>query len=240
MKPVERFDNIRVMSREQVRAFDRWAINELGIPGLVLMENAGRACVEVIQSFVHEKLGARIGVICGTGNNGGDGFVIARHLLNLGLQVDVLICGDPARIRGDAAVNLSILQAMDITVEAHHPQESSIQTILRSMATESDIVVDALFGTGLSGELRSGYEQIVAGINTLQRPVLSVDIPSGLDCDTGRVLGQAVKATWTVTFVAVKTGFCQIQARQFTGLIYVASIGIDPLYWSPEEASSGL
>lgn len=235
MKPIASFDNIRIMTREQVRAFDRWAIEDLGIPGMVLMENAGRACVDMIQLFVQDKPGTRIGVICGTGNNGGDGFVIARHLLNLGFQVDVLICGDPARIQGDAAVNLSILQAMDMPVEALLPQEGAIQTTLRSMTTESDIVVDALFGTGLSGDLRSGYDQVVVGINALQRPVLAVDIPSGLDCNTGQILGQAVKATWTVTFVAVKKGFCHAQARQHTGLIYVASIGIDPCYWCPAD-----
>lgn len=231
MRLIENFQNERVLTREQVRAFDQWAIHDMAIPGMVLMENAGRGCVELIRSFTQDKPDAKVCIICGTGNNGGDGFVIARHLINSGLDVRVLICGLAEKIAGDAKANLDILAHMQVSLHSYPADSLEVLEYLRAVAGESDVIVDALFGTGLRGNLRAGYDRVVTTINQLERPVLAVDIPSGLDCNTGQVLGQAVKATWTVSFVAVKLGFTKKQARDITGLVYVASIGIEPGCW---------
>ena len=231
MKLIEQLEDAFTLEREQVRAFDQWAINDLGIPGMVLMENAGLGCVELIHSFIEDKPDAKVCIVCGTGNNGGDGFVIARHLYNASVQVQVVIAGDFDRIKGDARQNLQILQQMQVPMVSFVSRDPALIDYLRAVAGESDVVVDALFGTGLSGPLRAGYDEVVTAINQLERPVLAVDIPSGLDCNTGEVLGQAIIATWTMTFVAVKTGFLKKQAREFTGLVYVTSIGIEPACW---------
>ena len=113
----EELQNCRVMSRDEVRAFDSWAINELGVPGVVLMEKAGRGCTEVIVERLGDCDDAKVSIFCGTGNNGGDGYVIARHLHNAGLEVVVVICGDKDRVKGDARINLNIIEGMDLSIE---------------------------------------------------------------------------------------------------------------------------
>ena len=167
-------------------------------------------------------------IFCGTGNNGGDGYVIARHLLNSGFEVTVVIIGDRNKIKGDAKINLNILEGLGRPIEQLDPAAGDIDVQVKEFADEADMLVDALFGTGLSGELRDEYVQLVQSINSLNLPVLAVDIPSGLDCDTGKVLGAVVKADYTVTFAAVKSGFTFAEASQHTGRVYVASIGVEP------------
>jgi NAD(P)H-hydrate epimerase len=219
----------RVMSRKEVRAIDGWAINEICVPGVVLMENAGRSCAELVK----EKLGAtphpHVCVFCGTGNNGGDGYVIARHLLNAGVSAAVALCGAPNKVRGDAKVNLDILERLGHTVTKLDPGAPDAGLQVNQLAGNADMIVDALFGTGLQGQLREPYRSLVDKINSLRRPVLAVDIPSGLDCDTGEPLGIAVEAAYTATFVAVKKGFlASTQASRYVGELYVASIGVEP------------
>ena len=216
------------MSRDEVRAVDAWAINELGVPGVVLMENAGRSCAELIKEKLSGIERPRVCIFCGTGNNGGDGYVIARHLLNNGFDVIVAICGDRAKIRGDAKVNLDILEGLGHTVEEVLPKEAGAAERVCELAEGAGMIIDALFGTGLAGELRGGYKELVETINDQSRAVLAVDIPSGLDCDTGRPLGAAIKADYTVTFVAAKKGFANPAAEEYTGEVYIASIGIEP------------
>jgi hydroxyethylthiazole kinase-like uncharacterized protein yjeF len=218
-----------VLSREEVRAFDRWAINELGVPGVVLMENAGRSCAELIKDKLAGTANPKVCIFCGTGNNGGDGYVIARHLLNSGFKVVVIICGDRSKIKGDAKINLDILERLGQCVEQLDLSDSNMMRRLKAFCSGADMVVDGLFGTGLQGELRDEYKQLIEGINAQNSPILAVDIPSGLDCDTGEPLGAAVKARWTVTFVAVKKGFTLSEAvAKYTGEIFVASIGVEP------------
>lgn len=218
-----------VMTRQQVRAFDAWAIDTLGIPGAVLMENAGRSCAELIK----EKLGAiskpRVCIFCGTGNNGGDGFVIARHLLNNGFSVAAMIVGDRNKIKGDAKINLDILERLGQPIEQLDLKSKHLSRQVKDFTCGADMLVDALFGTGLSGLLSDDYQQLIETINTRHLPVLAVDIPSGLDCDTGEPLGAAIKATYTVTLVAVKKGLTLSSGvARYTGQIYVASIGVEP------------
>jgi NAD(P)H-hydrate epimerase len=218
-----------VMSRDEVRAFDRWAINTLGIPGMVLMENAGRSCAELIKDKLADITSPRICIFCGTGNNGGDGYVIARHLLNSGFSIVVVVCGDRNKIKGDAKINLDILERLGQSIERLNLSDSDIVGRIKAFAAGADMLVDGLFGTGLSGQLSDEYKQLIENINAQNRPILAVDIPSGLDCDTGEPLGAAVKASWTVTFVAVKKGFTSANTTaQYTGEVFVASIGVEP------------
>jgi len=218
-----------VMGRDEVRAFDRWAIDTLGIPGVALMENAGRSCAELIKEELAGVEGAKVCIFCGTGNNGGDGYVIARHLLNSGFKVVVVVCGDRSKIKGDAKINLDILERLGQPIEQLSPSEPNIPEKVKAFASGADMLVDSLFGTGLKGELSDEYRQLIRSINAQNCSVLAVDIPSGLDCDTGEPLGAAVRATYTVTFVAVKAGFTSANnAAQYTGEIFVASIGVEP------------
>jgi len=215
------------MSRDEVRAFDQWAINTLGIPGVVLMENAGRSCAGLIKSKLSNVKHPKVTIFCGTGNNGGDGFVIARHLLNSGFKITVVISGDRSKIKGDAKTNLDILAQMGQPIEQLNLC-ADIRNQVKAFAAGADMLVDSLFGTGLTGELNSEYKNLIKSINALNRPILAIDTPSGLDCDTGKPLGAAIKATYTVTFVALKNGFTVPEAAEYTGEIFVASIGVEP------------
>lgn len=219
--------NFIVMTREQVRGVDSWAINQLGVGGVVLMENAGRSCAELVKEKLAAIANPSVSIFCGTGNNGGDGYVIARHLLNSGFNVSVMICGDRSKIKGDAKINLDILERMGQRIELLS-LNSDIAGKIKTFAAGSDMIADCLFGTGLTGRLSGEYIELIESINGLQLPVLAVDIPSGLECDTGQPLGAAIEAACTVTFVAVKKGFTFPQAAAYTGDIFIASIGIEP------------
>lgn len=214
------------MTREEVRAFDSHAIHTLKIPGVVLMENAGRSCAELVIQKLEDVPHPKVCIFCGTGNNGGDGYVIARHLINHGIGVIVVICGDRNKIRADAKINLDILERMGRLIEQIDPAGGNISDRVKGFAADSAMIVDALFGTGLSGPLRGGYKVLIENINNQNCPILAVDIPSGLDCDTGQPLGTTVRADYTVTFVAVKKGFAATGAIEYTGEVFIASIGI--------------
>jgi NAD(P)H-hydrate epimerase len=217
------------MTREQVRAVDAWAIREIGVPGVVLMENAGRSCAELVMEKLANGRRPYVCIFCGTGNNGGDGCVIARHLLNAGLTVKTVLCGDREKVKGDARINLDILELLGHAVDPLQMGKGDIASRVHALAGDADVMVDALFGTGLQGELREPYRSLIDAINGLKRPILAVDIPSGLDCDTGKPLGTAIRAAYTVTFVAVKKGFAaSADAAGYTGEIYIASIGVEP------------
>jgi NAD(P)H-hydrate epimerase len=212
------------MTREQVRTFDQHAINVLKIPGVVLMENAGLACAETALSMLTAPCKSRVCILCGTGNNGGDGYVIARHLWNHGVHVEVFVFGNRANVTGDALVHLTILTHLNVAVRTLQADQFANLAWLPT----SDLLVDALLGTGLQGNLREPYIQLIDAINLAGKPVLAVDIPSGLDCDTGIPLGTAIKADRTVSFVAMKAGFLNPDAAHYTGQVTVASIGVVP------------
>ena len=220
-----------VFTRQQARDFDRWAMQVIGIPGIVLMENAGRSAA----AFATEKLdqlgGNKVFVICGTGNNGGDGLVIARHLINQARSVCVAIYGDPARLTDDTRLNMQVLQRLGQKIHIIDPVGPDPLQILSRLAGDSTILIDAILGTGLAGQVRPDIARLIHAVNALDRPILAVDIPSGLDCDTGLPLGAAIKARWTVTFAANKKGFLSPNARPYTGQVVVADIGISPMAW---------
>jgi len=233
-RPLPEHGECVVMSRDEVRAIDNWAINTLGISGVVLMENAGRSCAELIKEKLGNVANPKVCIFCGTGNNGGDGYVIARHLLKDRYKVSVIIVGDSSKIKGDAKINLDILKRLGQPIERLDIQKDNIPSRVKDFASGADMLVDAIFGTGLSGQLSNEYRQLIENINAHGRPVLAVDIPSGLDCDTGQPLGAAVKAAYTVTFVAVKKGFTSANAAPYTGEIFVASIGVEPANKNPD------
>lgn len=221
-------ENSIVMNRSEVRAFDSWAINTVGIPGVVLMENAGQGCAELIKEKLEGIAYPKVCIFCGTGNNGGDGYVIARHLANAGMEISVVICGQYEKIKGDARINLDIIEKMGLLIEQLDIADNGLPDKVVGFTKNCDMLVDSLFGTGLKGWLSDEYVRLIESINKQGIPVIAVDIPSGLDCDTGRPLGAAVKAEATVTFVAMKKGFTFDGAAKYTGRVYVASIGIEP------------
>jgi NAD(P)H-hydrate epimerase len=200
-----------------MREIERRAIEESGIPAAVLMENAGKAVADLVEERVSRS--CPVVVVCGPGNNGGDGFVAARLLCERGFEVDVLEVARGRGAPGPAVENRDRLEGMDLDFVARLKR--------RPMAA----IVDALYGIGLSRPLAGRDKDLVLEINALDPrwfPVVSVDIPSGLDADTGRVLGAAVKASATVTFGLPKAGFRSASARPCLGEVVVAGIGIPP------------
>lgn len=221
--------NDRWLSREQVRRLDQIAIEQLGIPGIVLMENAGKEAAEHIHNWLSQHDGRSICIVAGTGNNGGDGFVVARHLLNRNYEVFVNLLGDPQKVSGDAAVNLNILGKMGLQpTVASDPQtvEAALQQRPR------DLYVDAVLGTGAVGPPREPAANAIRMINRSGKPVIALDIPSGLDCDSGNPFdGELViRAALTLTFVAAKQGYRRSESVDYTGKVEVCSIGIDPYF----------
>ncbi len=207
------------LSRQQVREVDRIAIEHFGMPGLLLMENAGRNAAAVIEPWV--ETGSQVAILCGGGNNGGDGYVIARHLVNAGMSVVLIPVIRQAKLKGDAAVNAQIAQRMEMV----HGTCEDLQ--------QSHLIVDALLGTGFVAEgcsIRSPVREAVVAINQAVGRVIAIDLPSGLDCDTGQPADVAVKADLTVSFVGSKKGFFQQGVEAYTGKVVVADIG------SPRQA----
>jgi NAD(P)H-hydrate epimerase len=215
-----------LLTRDQSRELDRRAIEELGIPGLVLMENAGRGCVDVM-----ERLGidGPTLILCGKGNNAGDGFVIARHLAIREYECRVVLLCDPNELHGDAATNFEILQKLNIPItnvsdQRAGPSQAPIEMLHASW------LIDALLGTGAQGDPRPPFAAAIDWINarTPKTRVLAVDVPSGLDCDTGLPSTHTVRADHTCTFATRKIGFIRSQAKEFTGAVHVCDIGLPP------------
>ena len=217
-----------ILSCEQVRACDNIAIERYQIPSIVLMENAGAAAARYIISLLKTPETGQVGIIAGVGNNAGDGFVVARHLYNVGVTLRILICGSRERIKGDALVNLRIIENMDLAINYLNQQTSSdIAGVIKTQASCAEIIIDAMLGTGVAGAPREPIRSAIKAINELKTTVVALDTPSGLDCDTGEPLETAIRAQHTVTFAAMKKGFQAASAAQYTGHITVASIGIN-------------
>lgn len=216
----------KALTRQEMRELDRTAIEEYKIPGIILMENAGRNVAEEVLKMIHGPRLIKVVILCGKGSNGGDGFVVARHLHNRHIPVDVFLVARISDILkdGDAGTNLQILLHMKIPVR-EVPDTTGVTSALKELDSY-DIIVDALFGTGLSGEVREPFKTLIEGINNLNKPIVSVDIPSGLDCNNGNILGAAMKATKTVTFAASKRGFYLGDGPAHTGEVIVTDISI--------------
>jgi NAD(P)H-hydrate epimerase len=203
-----------VFTREAIGRVDRLAVERYGMASIVLMENAGAAVArEALRMLGRGRKGA-VALYCGPGNNGGDGLVAARHVHNAGVEVQVVLAAKKERYRGDAAANLGVIEAMGVPIVRR--------------ARRPALVVDALFGTGLDRPVEGRMASLIGEVNRWGARglgVLAVDLPSGLDADSGEVLGVAVKATRTVTLCGWKAGFLRKGCREWTGRIVVAGIG---------------
>lgn len=225
---------METLTCDQIRQIDHLAIKHLAIPGVVLMENAGRGAAGVVKRLIRRRLklamsDTHIAIVCGGGNNAGDGYVMARHLAAGGCQVCVYAAKDPQLLRGDAAINAAIVRNIGLPVRTIYTEAE-----LMSQCGEWDrahVLVDALLGTGFHGVIRHQMLSIIERINaSAVSQVVAVDIPSGLHGDTGDAVGAAVCADVTVTFVAPKTGFQMAVAKRYLGRVVVVGIGI-PSPW---------
>ncbi|MAV34083.1 MAG: NAD(P)H-hydrate epimerase [Planctomycetaceae bacterium] len=209
-----------LLTREQSRAVDRQAVAQYGMTGLVLMENAGRGCADWLR---HWGVAGTVVVCCGKGNNAGDGFVIARHLDLHEVAVRVLLWCSPDSLEGDALANYRILQRSGISVEY---VATAHRDALADWFSDADWIVDALLGTGARGEPRSPFDEAISIMNQARGRKLAIDVPSGLDCDTGEPAGTTFVADYTCTLVAAKPGLVSQRARPFVGQLQVVGIGL--------------
>ncbi len=215
-----------IVTAQQMKKMDRLTIESFGIPGIVLMENAGRGAVDILLRHFPNIRCMHVGIAAGRGNNGGDGFVIARYLASADVPVVVYLLSDKGRVRGDAAENLKLLQHMKIPV-CEVPDIAAFES-LQSRMKQCDLWVDAMLGTGLRSEVRGLYKKMIAFLNALEKPVMAIDIPSGLDSDTGKPRGSCIKATVTVTFGFPKIGHVVLPGPKFVCKLEVVDIGIPP------------
>ena len=210
------------LTRAQAREVDRIAIEEYGIPGLVLMENAALAVVgHAARLRAALDLADKVLVLCGKGNNGGDGFAVARHLAIRGVPVTIALLTDPNGIKGDARVNFDIVRRMNLPIV----EEKSLPLALDVAA--GGLVIDAIYGTGFRPPARLDLKSIARMIRRSECATLAIDLPSGMECDTGRVIDDEVlPAHTTVTLVAEKAGFATAEGRRLAGEVVVGDIGI--------------
>lgn len=213
---------MKVVTGETMQRIDRRAIEEYGVPGLLLMENAGWRCAEAILDAYGSAGARRVLVVAGKGNNGGDGYVVARLLGEKGWEVRTVVLAERGEIGGDARVNLDLLDPATVNFS---PPPAGLAPWSAEFE-KADLVVDALFGTGLKSEVRGAYAEAIVLMNGAGRPVVAVDIPSGIDSGSGKVLGVAVRADLTVTFALAKLGHVLYPGADHCGALRVADIGI--------------
>ena len=216
---VKMVSDMKLVTTEQMRSLDRAAIDDYGIPSVVLMENAGRAVAEAAAQMLDGP--GRVVVVCGRGNNGGDGFVAARHLSNRSVPVEVYLLAAVDDLQGDAATNCHIAQQMNLPI-----CESPDPAVLEAALSSADLIVDAILGTGISGAVRGPAKAAISAINQSPARVLAVDIPSGISGDTGQVMGVAVQADRTLTFGLPKIGHYCYPGRDHCGEIELVDISL--------------
>ncbi|MCE9545987.1 MAG: NAD(P)H-hydrate epimerase [Planctomycetia bacterium] len=216
--------HIPTLNRQQSRELDRRATDEFGVPSIVLMENAGRGLADALLDLDNRScLIGSIVICCGRGNNAGDGFVLARHLDLRGLQVRVLVWGEPDQLKGDAATNFQIIARSGIPTEVFCDGHDA--TRLSNLLADAGWIIDGLLGTGAVGDPRPPLDAVIRQLNAHPAPILAIDLPSGLDCDTGHAAGATIIAMHTCTFVAQKPGFLTPGAERYTGQVHVLDIG---------------
>ena len=215
---------MRVLNSTQMRDADRRTIEEIGIPSLVLMENAGRQAVAAMEAVYTDLLDRQIAVLCGRGNNGGDGFVIARTLVQRGADVAVFLIGRVTDVRGDARINLEILGRLGVTVV--EVADSQAWELHFSEVSDCTLIVDAIFGTGLKGPVTGLIESVIADVNASDIPVVAIDLPSGLSADSPDPIGPSIDAALTITLAAPKLPLVLPPAEMRAGDIVIADIGI--------------
>jgi len=219
-----------VLSRSAVRELDRLTVERYGIPSIVLMENAARSCAEAARAMlpttspVLASPPASVLVVCGTGNNGGDGLAIARHLHNDGREVRIVLTGEP--MTADARTNLVVVERMGLPLV----RGAGGAVLDRELDRRPALVIDALLGTGLTRPVEEPLRSLIEGVNAARAAggprVLAIDLPSGLDVDTGHPLGVAIRADRTVTLAALKPGLLTPHAAAHVGMLTVGDIGV--------------
>jgi hydroxyethylthiazole kinase-like uncharacterized protein yjeF len=223
---------MRILNAAQMREADRVTIEEIGIPSLVLMENAGRQVVAAMEAAYESALDGGVAVLAGRGNNAGDGFVVARTLGQRGIDARVFVIGAVGDVRGDARINLDVLGRLGVTVVEIGDEQT--WELHFSEIAQCSVIVDALFGTGLHGALGGMLETVVADVNASGIPVVAIDLPSGLSADTPRMIGDSIDASMTVTLAAPKLPLVLPPGESRSGDVVIADIGI------PEEVIEGL
>jgi NAD(P)H-hydrate epimerase len=213
-----------VVTSEEMKKLDQSAIKDYGIPGIVLMENAGLQVVKVVEKVLGDLSGKEIAIFVGKGNNGGDGLVVARHLLNRGASVKVLILADYEEIKGDARVNLEIWRKMGQKV--HSLTRGDGLNVIRLILMNVDLVIDAVYGTGFRGTVGEKIGSVIEVLNKSGKSIIAVDVPSGLEADTGMVNGPCIRASHTVTFGLPKVGLIIGAGPEYAGELHVADISI--------------
>lgn len=222
---------MQYLTVEEINRIDRLASEKYGIPSIVLMENAGRSVAEetvkLIANCRLQIANCKIAVLCGSGKNGGDGFVAARYLYNYGYQVKVYLLKNPNNISGDTLTNYTILKKIGVETKLISPGKLNS---LSSELKKANCIIDAIFGTGIKGKVTGLPAQIIKMVNQTKeiitsKPVISVDLPSGLDGDTGFPSGKCVKTTVTVTMGYPKKGFLNPKAKKYLGKLIIADIG---------------
>lgn len=215
---------MRLVKASEMQEMDRLTIEEVGLPGVVLMENAARGATRVFVEHFEPSRNSRILFLCGRGNNGGDGYVMARYLHQMGFGVSVIVLSQCQKITGDAGANLKIIQQMGLDLkEAAGPQQ---WTAYRDCFERADFIVDGILGTGLKSGVRGFYQQVIEAVNASGKPVMAIDIPSGLHADTGAVMGVAVRADVTPTFGFPKLGQLLFPGAGLVGRLVRIDIGI--------------
>jgi hydroxyethylthiazole kinase-like uncharacterized protein yjeF len=215
---------MRILSAAQMREADRRTIDEIGIASIVLMENAGRQVVAAMEAIHPDLLDRQVAVLCGRGNNGGDGFVVARTLVQRGVDVAVFLMGRVADVRGDARTNLEILGRLGITVV--EVADSQAWELHFSEVSDCTLIVDAIFGTGLNAPVSGFIESVITDVNASGIPVVAIDLPSGLSADSADPIGESIEAGVTVTLAAPKLPLVLPPAEMRAGDIVIADIGI--------------
>lgn len=215
-----------LLTAAEMRRMDEMTIENFGLPGRVLMENAGRGAARVILENYPDIYAGNVTVVAGKGNNGGDGFVIARYLAQAGVNVTVYLLGDRQKVRGDALANLELLSSLDVEVV----EVSDENTFVRHKADmgKNALWVDAILGTGLTDTVKGYFQSVISYINNHPAPVFSVDIPSGLSSETGNPCGISIKAHTTATFAFAKIGHMVMPGTSYTGRLHIIDIGIPP------------
>jgi len=226
---------MRLVNASEMKEMDRKAIQEFGIPGVVLMENAGRGAAQAFLGHFSPEPGSRTMIVCGRGNNGGDGYVVARYLSEAGLKPLVLVLSQEEKISGEALINLRIIQQMGLDIR-FLPDEQAWQSCRTDLA-HSHYIVDAILGTGLNSPVRGYYAGVIEDINKSGKPVMAIDIPSGLNADNGAIMGVAVRASLTVTFGLAKVGQVIFPGCDLVGRLVRINISIPKLVLSqvPEQ-----
>lgn len=212
------------ITSQKMQEIDKRAIEEFGIPAILLMENAGYQASCVVLDMLSKKKRKKVVCVCGKGNNGGDGFVCARHLINKGIDTDIFLIGDPSKLKKDAKINYNILKKMGKTIRLLKTKKDFY--MLKAKFTKTQLLIDAIFGIGLSGQVKELYRKVIDLMNQSKIPILAIDVPSGLDATEGDVLGVCIRASKTVSFALPKTGFFKNQGPLHVGELITVDISI--------------